>query len=106
MGELYVDLDAIGQLVTSLGRIHDGLAGAADEMRDGGYGTGSDAVYAALHHFQTGWKDGRKTIIQEVGDLAQAARGSAEAYLNAEDSISSNADTGGVTTRTVRHRGR
>jgi GAF domain-containing protein len=106
MADLYVDLDAIGQLVGSLGRIHDGLAGAPDEMRDGGYGTGSDAVYAALHHFQTGWKDGRKTIIQEVGDLAQAARGSAQAYAQAEDSISRNAQTGGVATRTVRRRGR
>jgi len=106
VAELYVDLDAIGQLVGSLGRIHDGLADAPDEMRNGGDGTGSDAVYAALHHFQTGWKDGRKTIVQEVGDLAQAARGSAQAYTQAEDSISHNAESGAVTTRSLRRRAR
>jgi hypothetical protein len=98
MTELYVDLDAVGQLVAGLGRIHDGLASAPDEMRDGGYSTGSDAVYAALHHFQTGWKDGRKTIVNEVSDLGQAARGSAEAYAQAEQSIARDCEQGGVST--------
>ncbi len=99
MTELYVDVDAVQQLVSSLNGIHDSLEGATDSFEAGAAATGSDAVYSALVSFGKGWHDGRKTITDEVANLAQAAHGSAQTYNEAESQIISNAQQGGVQTQ-------
>lgn len=94
MTELYVDTDAMRQLVRSLNGIHDSLQDAAGNLEAGAIATGSEAVYSALVSFGKGWQDGRKTITNEVAELAQAARGSAQAYADAESRITSSARLG------------
>ena len=60
-------LDALGSAV---GRVRDQLSLAADLRGDVGVALGSDVVAGALHHFVTGWHDGRAQICADVGQLA------------------------------------
>jgi hypothetical protein len=82
-----VDLDVLVQLSNQLAVIHDSLSSAKDDIRNGGYCTGSDAVYAALNGFQTGWKDGRKKIEDEISSLSGAVAGVAQDYLTNETKV-------------------
>lgn len=99
MTDLYVEVDAVQQLAASLNGIHDSLLHATDSFAVGAAASGSDAVARALVSFGQGWHDGRKTITDEVHDLAQAATGAAQTYGQAESHIISNAQQGGLTTQ-------
>ena len=93
---LFVDVDAVGQLAGSLAGIRESLLNATASFAAGGAAACSDAVASALASFGKGWHDGRKTITDEVEDLAQAARGSAQAYQQAESRIVTDTSRGGV----------
>jgi len=96
--ELFVDAGAVQQLVRSLTGIHDSLAAAGGSFSAGAAAAGSDEVADALLSFGRGWRDGRKTITDEVHALAAGARNSAEAYLDAERHIIDDTDRGGINT--------
>ena len=60
----------LGALASGVRRIRDQLERTADLGRDCGPALGSDVVAGALHHFVTGWHDGRAQICADVGQLA------------------------------------
>ena len=60
----------LGALASGVRRIRDQLERTADLGRDCGPALGSDVVAGALHHFVTGWHDGRAQICADVGLLA------------------------------------
>ncbi len=95
---VYVDVVALQGLANQLSTIHDALDSAADDFAEGGDETGSAVVAGALHHFCTGWKDGRRTITDEIGNLVAAVRGAAEAYEHAETQLSDSSTAGAVRT--------
>lgn len=99
MTDLYVDVDAVQQLAGSLNGIHDSLLNATNSFAAGAAASASDAVADALVSFGQGWHDGRKTITDEVHDLAQAASGAAQGYQQAESQIISNTQQGGISTQ-------
>lgn len=101
MQDLHVDVDAVQQLAGSLNGINDSLLSATSSFAAGGASAGSNEVADALISFGKGWHDGRKTITDEVHDLAQAATGAAQAYQQAESQIISNTKQGGIATRGV-----
>ncbi|MEO6700829.1 MAG: hypothetical protein ABI140_04225 [Jatrophihabitantaceae bacterium] len=99
MQDLHVDVDAVQQLASSLNGIHDSLLHATDSFAAGAAAACSGAVADALTSFGSGWHDGRKTITDEVHDLAQAAAGAAQAYQETEGQIIKNAEQGGINTQ-------
>jgi hypothetical protein len=61
---------SLGALASAVGRVRDQLEGTTDLGTDFASALGSDVVAGALHHFVTGWHDGRAQICADVGQLA------------------------------------
>jgi hypothetical protein len=70
MAAIQVTPASLGALGVAVGRIRDQLALTADLGSDFGPALGSDVVAGALHHFVTGWHDGRAQICADVGQLS------------------------------------
>ena len=75
---------SLGALGAAVGRIRDQLEGMASLGEGVGPALGSDVVAGALHHFVTGWHDGRAQICADVGQLADLL-GQAAAVYGATD---------------------
>jgi hypothetical protein len=76
------------ELVRSpVSRIRDQLEGA-DLVHDCTPALGSDVVAAALQHFVSGWRDGRKQICAEVEALADMLRQAATTYAATDGELS------------------
>ena len=61
---------SLALLASAVGRVRDELERTADLGSDVGSELGSDVVAGALHHFVTGWHDGRAQICADVGQLS------------------------------------
>ena len=61
---------SLSALAAAFGRARDELERTADLGQDVGAALGSDVVAGALHHFVTGWHDGRAQICADVGQLS------------------------------------
>jgi hypothetical protein len=61
---------SLGALGAAVGRIRSQLESTADLGEGVGPALGSDVVAGALHHFVTGWHDGRAQICADVGQLS------------------------------------
>ncbi len=97
---LYVDLDALQTLANNLSAIYNALDQAGDTFDYGESDSGSSDVSGALDDFCDGWKDGRKTIKDEINSLMQAVQGAAEDYLRNERAITQSSTSAGVNTST------
>ncbi len=75
------------ELAQDVSTIRARLEGTPDLVADVSTALGSPDVAAALHHFVTGWRDGRKQISTEVGALADMLAQAAEAYYSTDSSI-------------------
>ena len=71
---------SLGALASGVGRIRDQLERTADLGQDVGPALGSDVVAGALHHFVTGWHDGRAQICADVGRLADLLTQASQVY--------------------------
>jgi hypothetical protein len=71
VGSYRVTPSELAGLATAMSRIGAELDGTADLVHDCTPALGSDLVGAALHHFVTGWRDGRKQICAEIDALSQ-----------------------------------
>jgi hypothetical protein len=60
----------LGALGSAVARVRDQLSLTADLSGAVEAALGSDVVAGALHHFVTGWRDGRAQICADVGQLA------------------------------------
>jgi hypothetical protein len=70
-------LEALGSAV---GRVRDQLSLTGDLGQDVGAALGSDVVAGALHHFVTGWHDGRAQICADVGQLSDLLNQASTVY--------------------------
>ena len=75
-----VTLASLGALGSAVGRIRDQLEGTADLGEAVGPALGSDVVASALHHFVTGWHDGRAQICADVGQLSDLLTQASHVY--------------------------
>jgi hypothetical protein len=71
---------SLGVLAAAVGRVRDELERTADLGEGVGAALGSDAVAGALHHFVTGWHDGRAQICTDVAQLADLLRQASQVY--------------------------
>jgi hypothetical protein len=74
-------------LAGSVLRVRDQLDGTADLAGDCSAALGSAVVAAALHHFVTGWRDGRAQIGVEVDGLASMLRQASEVYASTDGDL-------------------
>jgi len=77
----------LGTLASTVGRVRDELERTADLGQDVGAALGSDVVASALHHFVTGWHDGRAQICADVGQLSGLLTQAARVYGETESDI-------------------
>ena len=75
------------ELAQGVAAIQAQLDATPDLVADLTSALGSSDVAAALHHFATGWHDGRKQISAEVGALSDMLAQAAEAYYSTDSSI-------------------
>lgn len=85
--ELYVDLDAMQELARQLGEIRAALTEAEAGVNAFDARLGSERIEDALNDFVSGWKDGRKRIIEGVDALIGQCQGSIDTYLENERRI-------------------
>ena len=78
---------ALGALASSVRRIRDQLERTADLGQDCGPALGSDVVAGALHHFVTGWHDGRAQICADVGQLSDLLAQASNAYSETDGDL-------------------
>ena len=74
-------------LATAVGRIRDELERTADLGQDVRPALGSDVVAGALHHFVTGWHDGRAQICADVGQLADLLTQASQVYSDTDGDL-------------------
>jgi len=78
---------SLALLASAVGRVRDELERTAD-LGDGvGPALGSDMVAGALHHFVTGWHDGRAQICADVGQLSDLLTQASQAYGNTDGDL-------------------
>jgi rubrerythrin len=82
--DLYVDLDAMQELANQLGQIRAALMEAEAAVNTFDPRLGSERIEEALNDFVSGWKDGRKRIIEGVEALMGKCHGSIDTYLENE----------------------
>ena len=77
------------ELAQGVSMIRGQLEATPDLVADLSSALGSSEVAGALHHFVSGWRDGRKQISTEVGALSDMLSQAAEAYYSTDSSIAS-----------------
>lgn len=75
------------ELAQDVSTIRARLETTPDLVADLSSALGSPEVAGALHHFVTGWRDGRKQISTEIGALSDMLAQAAEAYYSTDTSI-------------------
>jgi hypothetical protein len=93
--ELFVDLDAMQELTRQLGEIKAALVDPQDDVNGFTPRLGSERIEHALEDFVSGWKDGRKKIIEAIDGLLAKAQGATQAYLDLEQEIVKATKAGG-----------
>jgi hypothetical protein len=78
---------SLGLLAAAVGRVRDDLERTADLGLDFDSALGSDVVAGALHHFVTGWRDGRAQICADVGQLSDLLLQASQVYGDAEGDL-------------------
>ncbi len=94
MTELYVDVDALGELSRQLQQVKTSLEAASDEASGYGGRLGSERLADALEGFIGGWRDGRKKIIAAIEAQQGRMQGAADTYLEQEAQLSQAAGAG------------
>jgi hypothetical protein len=70
IGMFQVVPEELAALASSVYRLREQLDNTSDLVNDCTSALGSDVVALALHHFVTGWRDGRRQIAAELDDLS------------------------------------
>jgi hypothetical protein len=92
---LYVDLDAMNELTRQLGQIRGALTDPKDDINDYAGRLGSERIEDALNDFVSGWKDGRKKILEAIDGLLAKAQGAVDTYLDLEQQVIKATKAGG-----------
>lgn len=88
MADLYVDVDALTQLARQLESVKAALTAAKDEVNSYDARLGSARIENALDDFVSGWRDGRKQLIEGIDGLRQRIAGAIETYRQQEAALS------------------
>lgn len=75
------------ELAQGVSMIRTQLDATPDLVADVSSALGSSDVAGALHHFVSGWRDGRKQISTEVGALSDMLSQAADSYYSTDSSI-------------------
>jgi hypothetical protein len=75
------------ELAQGVSTIRSQLEATPDLVSDLSAALGSSEVAGALHHFVSGWRDGRKQISTEVGALSDMLSQASEAYYSTDSAI-------------------
>ena len=78
---------SLGGLAAAVGRIREQLERTADLGQDVEPALGSDVVAGALHHFVTGWHDGRAQICADVGQLSDLLTQASHVYCETDGDL-------------------
>ena len=96
MTGFFVDVGGLQQLASNLELIYNALDHASDDFNAFDDVIGSSDVHGALDGFVGGWKDGRKTIKDEIASLIDAVRGAAEDYEHNENEMTTSSTNAGI----------
>jgi hypothetical protein len=88
MADLYVDMDALSELSRQLEQIKASLERAKGIVEARDHAIGSSSVEDALDEFVSGWKDGRRKIIEGIDGLLGRIQAAVEAYREQEQALS------------------
>jgi hypothetical protein len=83
----HVNPDELAILSAAISSVRDRLDGTRDLVHDCSGALGSDVVAAALEHFASGWRDGRKQIATEVGALSEMLAQAATNYTRTDSDL-------------------
>lgn len=86
--DLYVDLDALGELALQLSQVKAALERSGTLAASAAGCGGSRMVEEAVEEFIDGWRDGRRKIIEGIDGELDKIRGAADAYREQEAKIS------------------
>ncbi|AZI58832.1 hypothetical protein EH165_12480 [Nakamurella antarctica] len=98
MAEFFADLGALDVLAGQLSLVQAQLGDAETGFSSFTEALGSSAVADSLMSFCSGWEDGRKTMVEEIGSLYGAIVGVKEDYANTEAQLEAAWSQGSVTT--------
>jgi uncharacterized protein YukE len=87
VGTFAVTPSALLELARGVSSIRAQLDATRDVVDEVSSALGSPAVAAALEHFVSGWRDGRKQISTEVGALSDMLAQAADAYADTDTSL-------------------
>lgn len=93
--DIFVDLDAMAELTRQLGQIKAALTEPDEHIDSYAPRLGSERIEEALHEFVSGWKDGRKKIIEAIDGLLAKAQGAVDTYLDLEQQVIKSTKAGG-----------
>ena len=88
MADLYVDVDALTELARQLEAVKAALQHTKDDVNAYDARLGSDRIEGALDDFVSGWRDGRRQLIEGIDGLRARLQGAVEAYLEQEAALS------------------
>ena len=94
MADLYVDVDALTELARQLKAVRAALEHTKDSVNAYDAHLGSDRIESALDDFVSGWRDGRRQLIEGIDGLRARLRGAIETYLEQEAALSAAAGSG------------
>lgn len=88
MADLYVDVDALLELLRQLEEVESSLKEVKANIRQSNERLGSSDIGNALEDFVQGWRDGRGKIINGIDGLQGRIRIAIQAYLEQEEALS------------------
>jgi Family of unknown function (DUF6507) len=89
---LKADLDGIGRMAGSLGRLADEFASLTSMANEAG-ATGNAELSGALSDFATGWSDKRNQLIGQLRELSQGASEAVREYTATDTTLARNLGT-------------
>ena len=94
MADLYVDVDALTELARQLEAVKAALAATKGDVDAYDARLGSDRIEGALDDFVSGWRDGRRQLMEGIDGLRARLAGAIEAYREQEAALSAAAGGG------------
>lgn len=99
MADLVVDIDGLESLMATVRRIQKGLNETKTVVERNAWAIGSGEVVAAMDHFQSHWKDGRKHINENADTMSSMLTDSVAAYRKTDEELATSVQTHETETR-------
>lgn len=93
MGDLEVDLDLLGETAGSLGMLIHEFDRAAVIVEDAESAIGRNALLDEMREFVDEWKHNREKLLKSLQAVYEAATGSRDAYVQADNELARSIET-------------